>query len=174
MAGKKRQKSDENEPTKDRLYRLDLTTIAKVDVYARVYDWAMNTLVETAIIEKTERMALDKGIDWGRFAEYATEEGGLLCAMFKCAALLNSWTKREDELRRFVRDHEPFFYTREGRPDTRSIRRLWPKMDIYLRLWNTEDDDWAAWKAMSIELEKHSLPAPPNPLGNARTTESLS
>jgi MoaA/NifB/PqqE/SkfB family radical SAM enzyme len=165
MAKKNEKSAVYEDKRKDRLYRFDLTTIAKIDVYARMFDWHMNTLVETAVIEKIERMAKDRGLDWKLFADYATEEGELYCAMFKHAELLNSWTAREETLRRFVRDHEPFFYGADGKPNTWTIRYLWPEIDDYVELWRTAVDAWAAWRSMSAVLVRHNLPAPTMPTG---------
>jgi hypothetical protein len=147
-------------PTKDKLCRFDETTMTKIDIYSRAFDWHMNTLIETAVIEKVDRLAKERGIAWNRFSRYASIPGALLCAMFACDDLLNSWSANEEQLRQFVGEHEPFFYTDDGKPNTRNIRRLWPKIEIYVKLWSEDGDAWAAWRAMSLELERAHL-APP-------------
>ncbi len=147
--------------------RLDPKTKFMLEFVARINGQTLTTIVERSIRSSLGAVHTGGNIprDWTHF--WDPQEGIRTLKLLQCNEYPT--TPDEDDLKKFVTIHWPFFYASRTfeEPHRVYVEILWPKIAQYRRIWGERRnrDFWAAGDAMAATLSAAKVQPPEFPRG---------
>jgi len=142
--------------------RLDPKTKFMLEFVARINGQTLTTIVERSIRSSLGAVHTGGNIprDWTHF--WDPQEGIRTLKLLQCNEYPT--TPDEDDLKKFVTIHWPFFYASRTfeEPHRVYVEILWPKIAQYRRIWGERRnrDFWAAGDAMAAALSAAKVQPP--------------